>query len=148
MAKEVGNRHGEAFILEIYTKPLIDKGWKFYKTEENVWLTSDIPSDDLSFGPWYFSINKEENKTFLKELRKEIHRNHLLHGRVKELQLFARCGPSDDCLSMNTKTSEYFVIHLTWKGKKEREGFPSVQEYKSLNDWIQNRLIPDQREYY
>ncbi len=47
MAKEVGRRHGKPFIIEIDTKRLVEEGWKFYKTEENVWLTSEIPAQYL-----------------------------------------------------------------------------------------------------
>ncbi len=49
MAREVGSRHGKAIIIEIETKKLIDEGWNFYKTEQDVWLTSEIPAKYLDF---------------------------------------------------------------------------------------------------
>ncbi len=51
MAKEVGARHGKPFIIEVDTKKLIKEGWKFYKTEQNVWLTSEIPPQYLDVEP-------------------------------------------------------------------------------------------------
>ena len=49
IAKEIGGRHGKPFVIEIETKQLLEEGWKFYKTEQNIWLTSDIPAKYLSF---------------------------------------------------------------------------------------------------
>ncbi len=49
LAKEVGSRHGEPIIITIETNKLLDNGWIFYKTEENVWLTRDVPPQYLSF---------------------------------------------------------------------------------------------------
>ncbi|SHJ47129.1 RNA 2'-phosphotransferase [Aquimarina spongiae] len=49
LATEVGSRHGVPVIIKIDTEQLLDKGWKFYKTEKDVWLTRDIPSDYLEF---------------------------------------------------------------------------------------------------
>ncbi|MCK8523071.1 RNA 2'-phosphotransferase [Aquimarina sp. D1M17] len=49
LAKEVGSRHGKPTIIVLETKKLLDNGWIFYKTEENVWLTKDIPTQYLSF---------------------------------------------------------------------------------------------------
>ncbi len=42
-ASQVGKRHGELVVLEIDTQALYVKGHKFYKSANNVWLTSHIP---------------------------------------------------------------------------------------------------------
>ena len=41
-AINVGTRHGTPVVLEIDTKEMINDGYKFYLSENGVWLTSDI----------------------------------------------------------------------------------------------------------
>ena len=48
-AAMVGKRHGDnPIIFMIETKPLIDSGYKFYLSENKVWLTDYIPAKYLS----------------------------------------------------------------------------------------------------
>ncbi len=148
MAEEVGSRHGKSFIIEIDTKKLLDDGWNFYKTEQNVWLTSEIPPQYLDFEPWEFDIDKEMNNTFIKELKKEIGTAHVLSNEVKNLKVYAKHGPNNDCLFMNDNTNEYFVVHLTWSGKKEKHDWPLIEQYDSFEDFIKKRLLPDQHDWY
>jgi putative RNA 2'-phosphotransferase len=42
-AKEVGSRHGEVIILIIDVNKMIKDGYHFYKSEDEVYLTNDIP---------------------------------------------------------------------------------------------------------
>lgn len=49
LATEVAKRHGKPYIISIPTKPLLNDGWIFYNTSENVWLVADIPSTYLEF---------------------------------------------------------------------------------------------------
>ncbi len=42
-AKLIGQRHGKPFVFKINTEKLLADGWKFYKTSENIWLTTMIP---------------------------------------------------------------------------------------------------------
>lgn len=49
VARLIGMRHGEPVILKINTKDLYKDGWKFNKSEDGVWLTTEIP-------PKYFHI--------------------------------------------------------------------------------------------
>ena len=56
-AIKVGKRHGNPIVLKIDTEAMLNDGFKFYLSENGVWLTSDI-------GPKYFKIleiNKEKN---------------------------------------------------------------------------------------
>lgn len=56
-ATKVGKRHGKPIILKIDTEAMLKDGIKFYLSENEVWLTSDI-------APKYFEIleiNKEKN---------------------------------------------------------------------------------------
>ena len=44
IARNVGRRHGEVIILPIDIEGLKKIGHKFYLSENNVWLSDDIPS--------------------------------------------------------------------------------------------------------
>ena len=49
VALSVGARHGKPVLIEVNTGRLINEGWKFYHTSDNVWLTSAIPAGYLVF---------------------------------------------------------------------------------------------------
>jgi putative RNA 2'-phosphotransferase len=50
-ALNVGARHGKPVLIEVKAGRLANEGWKFYQTSDNVWLTSAIPAEYLSFRP-------------------------------------------------------------------------------------------------
>ena len=43
-AEKVGKRHGEPVILKIKTKEMTEDGFKFYISENGVWLTDNVPT--------------------------------------------------------------------------------------------------------
>ncbi|WP_455542383.1 RNA 2'-phosphotransferase [Intestinibacter sp.] len=43
-ARNVGSRHGKPRILKIDTKQMYDDGYKFYLSENNVWMTKYVPT--------------------------------------------------------------------------------------------------------
>jgi putative RNA 2'-phosphotransferase len=42
-ATSVGSRHGAAFILEIDSEKMYEDGYKFYLSDNKVWLTESVP---------------------------------------------------------------------------------------------------------
>ena len=42
-ALKVGKRHGEPFIYKILAGKMVDAGYKFYLSENGVWLTKAVP---------------------------------------------------------------------------------------------------------
>lgn len=42
-AEKVGTRHGEVIVIPIKAKMMHQDGFKFYKSENNVWLTDSVP---------------------------------------------------------------------------------------------------------
>lgn len=42
-AVKVGERHGDPVIFEVDTKQMIKDGYKFYLSENGVWLTKEVP---------------------------------------------------------------------------------------------------------
>jgi putative RNA 2'-phosphotransferase len=47
-ATSVGKRHGDVVVLVIDTKEMFKLGFKFYKSDNNVWLTDNIPVDFIT----------------------------------------------------------------------------------------------------
>jgi len=48
-ALKVGSRRGKAIILVVRALEMQNKGHKFYKSENGVWLTDVVPSDFIDF---------------------------------------------------------------------------------------------------
>ena len=44
MAIQVGTRHGKPIVLSIDTEAMISAGYKFYKAQNGVWLTNEVPA--------------------------------------------------------------------------------------------------------
>lgn len=42
-ALKVGGRHGEAIVLNVNSKEMFDEGYKFFLSENGVWLTKKVP---------------------------------------------------------------------------------------------------------
>ncbi len=47
-AIKVGSRRGKAFILTINAKKMVEDGFKFYVSENGVWLTDHVPVEYIS----------------------------------------------------------------------------------------------------
>lgn len=81
-------------------------------------------------------------------------------GLRKEFQLetgeldfypFARRQDCDDVAGFEVIQGQIqeavISVHLTWVGRKEREGFPSFSRYKDLFEWFQQELLPDTQDW-
>ncbi len=49
MASKVGARHGKPTVLTIAAKEMSDDGFKFYLSDNFVWLTEHVPSKYITF---------------------------------------------------------------------------------------------------
>ena len=47
-AKSVGSRHGKPVILSIHAKAMHQAGFKFYLSENKVWLTDSVPVEYIA----------------------------------------------------------------------------------------------------
>ncbi len=43
-ATKIGSRHGKPYVLKINLKKMYEDGYKFYKSNNGVWLTDNVPS--------------------------------------------------------------------------------------------------------
>lgn len=48
-AKTVGSRHGKPLVLFIDSKQMVTDGFKFYLSENNVWLTDIVPAKYIRY---------------------------------------------------------------------------------------------------
>lgn len=111
--------------------------------------------------PWE-AISIEQKIAFEKELDKELGLgssssifNFLKVRKVKsilsdmEFSALARAS-NDDVLFTARKNGtelQFALIHLTWKGKKEIEGFPLVDFYNSFDEFKFFKMYPDKIEW-
>lgn len=91
--------------------------------------------------PWY-SI-KDENGTFITELKKELHGEHFLYG--KDVVVLAKREDYDDIVvSFFEEKPKFAVVHLTWKQAAESKPYPQCKLY---NDWAEfrERMLNDHK---
>lgn len=50
-AVSVGSRHGDPVIFEVNTKAMLADGYKFYLSDNKVWLTDSVPKKYLKLQP-------------------------------------------------------------------------------------------------
>jgi len=148
-ALSVGERHGKPVIVEVEAERLAKDGWRFYRTSDNVWLTSAIPIKYMDFRPW-FPIN-DGNGHGLEELKREIgdRASHFLFPQLSHLKMVWQSSASDDTLFQNQQTGECFMVHLTYtKKKQEIDGYPYIEKYKTIEEWLEKGLWSDQQYFY
>ena len=93
-------------------------------------------------GPW-LRCDEDRNRQFLAELDRELHPGHLLFGRAVRA-VMARIDRDDVLFELNHGTLA--VVHLTWARERDPR-WPSTRIYTSYDQFVQEVLIPDQREY-
>jgi hypothetical protein len=63
---------------------------------------------------------------------------------------FARHDRHDDfagfALDGGAATGEVCVVHLTWLGRAEQPGWPSVSRYEDIWAWLTRDVIPEARD--
>lgn len=48
-AVNVGSRHGKPYVIKVDCKQMVEDGFKFYLSNNGVWLTDSVPVEYLSF---------------------------------------------------------------------------------------------------
>ncbi|MGL2993382.1 hypothetical protein [Flavobacterium sp. TSSA_36] len=72
--------------------------------------------------------------------------------KLSDFKFSALCKyKSDDDVLFEVRNQnfekQFAVIHLTWKGKKEIDGFPGTDFFKDFNEFRNLRMIPDKNEW-
>lgn len=97
--------------------------------------------------PW--AAVGEYARNLEQELARELTAGHPLWGA--RAQAIAQRRDSDDVLFVVEHESgerAFAVVHLTWSGRPSSDsGWPSTACYRSLEEWIQERMLQDQERY-
>jgi hypothetical protein len=76
---------------------------------------------------------------FLREIQIELSPGHPLHG-IK-LTPIAHSVRADDAL-FQLEDGRVVEVHLTWSGRAQQPPWPGHQVYETLDDWVQQVMIP------
>lgn len=84
--------------------------------------------------PYWDAIEMEEKsiQSLMNELQLELPENHLLYNENAEL--IAR-KTNNDAIVLQLEDARIAVVHLTWKSKKELDGFPITRVYKDEEEF-------------
>jgi hypothetical protein len=89
---------------------------------------------------WIAVASEQQAESLQSELQKELSPSHPLYG--SECRAVARCGTNDDVLfQTNSEDFQYAMVHLTWRGRVEVEGWPETKlftSYQEFHDFILN----------
>jgi len=101
----------------------------------------------LNFLEPYWDAMEMEDKSIqalTNELKLELPNNHLLRNANNEL--IARKTHNDDIV-LELENGNIAVVHLTWKAKKEIEGYPITRIYKDKLDFWNREMKQDIIEF-
>ncbi len=92
--------------------------------------------------PYHDAIEMEEEsiKALINELKLELSDKHILSG--ENIELIARKMHNDDII-LELEDKRIAVVHLTWKSKKESEGYPITRIYKDKVDFWNKEMKQD-----
>ncbi len=101
----------------------------------------------LSYGlqfiePYWSAMEMDDESVddLMNELKLELPEDHLLYGLKTEL--IARKTNNDEIV-LELEDNRIAVVHLTWKSKREKEGYPITRIYKDEIDFWNNRMKQD-----
>ncbi|WP_299136818.1 hypothetical protein [uncultured Tenacibaculum sp.] len=91
-----------------------------------------------------FEMEEKSIQVLINELKIELPDNHLL--RNENFELIARKSNNDDIV-LELEDEQIVVVHLTWKSKKEIDGYPITRFYKDKVDFWNNEMKQDVIEF-
>ena len=125
---------------------------------------NENPTDSFLVEPWE-TINIGQKLAYEDELSKEFGLTAVNKSLLRFIQpdkekvslislnysALCKNGPNDDVLfSVNRPDlikEKFVVVHLTWTGIHEANGFPRLRYYKTFDDFKRIRMIPDSKEW-
>ena len=136
----------DLFVKEL-TRNCIEKTIKELLNEGNL---EEILNESI-FGlnllePYYDAIEMEETniQALINELKLELPENHILYN--ESVELIARKVDNDDIV-LELMDGRIAVVHLTWKSKKENNGYPLTRVYKDEIEFWNKEMKQDILEF-
>lgn len=99
--------------------------------------------------PWHFVGDEDRQRALAEEYRREV-AGKSADVLAKLLVIAARQDCDDVAgfiVERGRATEKVAVVHLTWSGSAEQEGFPSMVVYSSFESWITEDVWPASREW-
>lgn len=109
-----------------------------------------MSTSDFNEFPWiapWQPISARGRDAYELELELEVGPGHPLFELP--VRAIARTSHDDDVLfALDGHPAAYAVVHLTFRGKRERESkWPSVVLYRDLDHWITQGMLRDAARY-
>lgn len=126
----------EDFFLQKVSEVFVKEPWESISINQKIGFEDEL-NNELGLG-------KKSLFNFLKP-RQEKHK--LADFKFSALSKY-KCN--DDVLFVSRKQDfekQFAVIHLTWKGKKEVDGFPDIDFFNDFNEFKNLRMDPDKKEW-
>jgi len=87
------------------------------------------------------------SQNLVNELRRELTPGHPLFG-LDAYPIAQRTDADDVLFQFGINQPIFAVVHLTWSGEPEPDNsWPTFESYTSMEDWVENRMSVDHREY-
>lgn len=131
----VDNKILQDFLQTNPPRPFVEEPWNELQIEQKITFEDELKKE-LGIGDKSFFdfINKTER--------------HILFD--SEFSAFCRDQRNDDVLFeiKNPDLEKQFVlVHLTWTGKKEKEGYPNTTFYSDFDDFKYSRMYADKADW-
>jgi hypothetical protein len=95
--------------------------------------------------PWHLIAKREESwpeiQNLEAELKRELGPSHPL--AYAPIELLARRHDRDDVLVRVLGSSRLALVHLTWSGREERDGYPRTKLFETWAQWNVHRSAED-----
>lgn len=118
-------------------KILVDTPWYYVSIEEKIALENELSKE----------LGNHSSNSIL-DFFKSSNRKHILFD--KECSALCKDQRNDDVLFVTNKQGfekDFAVVHLTWKGKKEKTIYPRTHFYNDFEDFKKSRMDVDISEW-
>lgn len=125
----------EDFFLQKTPRPFLEEPWYQIDIEQKIGLENELNKEIGLIEKSFFNYLKKSSKHFLTDYK---------------FSALASYGCNDDVLFAVQKKDfdkSFAVIHLTWKGKKEVDDFPSTDFFSDFDEFKYLRMYPDKIEW-
>ncbi len=126
----------EDFFLQKASELFLVEPWESISIKQKI-IYEDELNKELGLG----------EKSFFDFLKPRQEKHELADFKFSALSKYKS---NDDVLFISRKENfekHFAVIHLTWKGKKEVDGFPDIDFYNDFNEFKNLRMYPDKNEW-